>query len=316
MSKPELKIVVALLEGYISQRYESDWKLKETEDQKTTLPTNEKVQKKIDSLVHLLHALPSAESKKRGNQKEREAARRWIHFLKVLHEEELVQSKVGYWKDFLAQTMKAVRSYILEALNDNAHFIKMKAELAAKIESAQTPDDKANAQKALDALNFEPGFLKTYFDKNMVGYDAKTIALKETTLEDFKANALDETKRPTTYVSRLLRTYPKPANTVAPVVVADDAANDNNVTATHTAPAVDTEPHNNNAPAKQEQQTASATQEEVLHRKLARKLAMIQAQNGRLPVGHHAKLFKSNAPVSKQAVDNMSRELRKLQGPK
>ncbi len=331
MSKPERKIVVALLESYYGYRSEYTWGIKVTDDDKIVMPTNATQQIKINSLVRLLHALPDepAQDKNHNNTNESE---QWLDFLTTVHEEELKQAEVS-GRDYLAQTLRAIRAYLLQKMADNEIFKTrlMALELAAK--NAETAEAKAAAQAKLNAFSDKTDHLTPYFLKNMVGSDKVTVALGEKDVQTFMTNAMDDAKRPAPHIARLLRTMPKTVVVAAVAVetanesetsasAGNHAANDNNAAEDHMAAdhhiaAEDNQITNNDHEvdeddeAKAEQQRAQDL--EKAHHKLAKKLAIMKATRTGRPYASHARLHKSKAPA-KQEVENTSRELRRLQG--
>lgn len=206
MSLPNENVVNAIIESYLKSK--KNWNL-ESQDGKVTLPANDtEIARKLDICLKILQKANAVYL----------TTTEWIELIQFLHEMELkeqteldkrgfVRTKFGTIR--LLETVQAVRSYILETMQNNVLYLdRIKPLLDDKTKKTTDhtnsvvqkfrPEQVAKAKAAMDAAckAYEPYDLEqlmldkrdhhTYF----ATYIAQIVGPKEATFEDFEKNVI------------------------------------------------------------------------------------------------------------------------------
>lgn len=276
MSKPNRRIVVALLEVYLDIR-SNKWNLQLTDDKTLIVPNDSGIQDKLNSITRILHALPNRKIK---NDPVRYVPK-WMEFLKVLQAEAENACNNGVFQQQSQQTMWAIRSYIFSALQDEAAYDMRLADLTKK--EVKTADE-ALELRALTFDNNQKQYLTQFFNDVIKPYNQRSKTLQEDTVDEFKYNALNNVKRPLKWVKALQKAHPKPvavAVNVDTVTVEPDA----------------------------KMQAATTTETEKLNDEFKDKVVVIEAK--RALMGHSLFAKQAQPVVVQQEVQNHSRDLRR-----
>lgn len=229
MPQPNEHVVNAIIESYLGTR-KLQWSL-ENQDGKVILPSDDtETARKIDVCVKILQKTTN----------DRPKTDDWIEIIKLLNELEQKETteltKVGWVRKLfgstlLLETVQAIRSYILETIQDGYLYKDRISSIVEARNSTETihtnytahpdkhrPEQIAKAKIAMDAAEaaYKPYDLEflmlnkrdhhTYFTKNLAK-DPKSIALKEKTFEDFENNVIDHLHKPDLCTRLLAQTH-------------------------------------------------------------------------------------------------------------
>ncbi len=245
MTKPNINVVIALFESYLTIR-KTDWNLEELQNGNVRLPDpNSWEGKKIAVCNEILQIILNMNpNSKRIDIKE------WIHLVQELHDHEVNQAELykGQWfgkQHVLLDAIRAIRSYIITCLVTDDQFTntlrtlketqkKHEADVdrLEKHKEGHNPNELIESQielkktnKALESVTIGSDFLNDFFVDQIMVNDPKYIELKEADIHAYKKNA-EEGKRPGTLCRKVTESMKKvmqvPANSNAAAATATD----------------------------------------------------------------------------------------------
>ncbi len=211
MSLPNSTIVKAFIETYLSYR-KSTWKL-DVQSDGLKIPEDKIIHHKLTICIDILKAIDNATT-----------FEDWLNVLDVIytkehaefdaHQNRYASTRAIIWPPFAGEMLRAARTYAVSELKNNASFQALKTTLTSeKIDLANeiwvdknagiTPQEIITEKQrkldvinqTLEARNDQDTYFLTFFTERVLKYDAESAILKEKTIEDFKANVIQEKRK-------------------------------------------------------------------------------------------------------------------------
>lgn len=172
MSKPNFKVIMALMESYLVFR-QADWGVLSLPNDRVKLPEKEWNLNKAKTCVRIMERL----AKKKDMQ-----TADWVEFCSFLYEEELVEEKLYNSSLFnrshsLLNLIRAMRSYVILMIQDELASFKI-----------------TDIAKHATALTTKEDYLMQFFDTHIKVNDPKYKELAETDFNSF-VNSVVNTKQ-------------------------------------------------------------------------------------------------------------------------
>ena len=217
MPKPNPKVVIALLESYLTMR-KSGWSVEELPNGKLKLPEPDSLQGTKIAICHkLLKKISSVKSMDD-----------WIKFAYDLHGHEKSQKALYNSQYFginhvLLDVLRAIRCYVINTMSSESEFKTCVEALKAlqvtheqdvlrlsKFTDGHNPNELPeskieleNTNKQLKSLELKGDYLNEYFTRQIVPYDVKYAELKEADFDAFITSVKDS-NRPGTLCKKVL----------------------------------------------------------------------------------------------------------------